>query len=230
MSARASAFTLIELLAVVAVVSILLALLFPQVGRMTEAANRSKCNGKLKAIGAAFITYAADNGGVIPCVMVEGNGGTNPSRGNWLMELSAYVNPDGEITSNNEMHNYSVCPTYLAKFGKQTSWTDWKGGYGMNYRLFRPSGDNSDLSKKERVRLASLPSPSQNILAADCGPSVGLETNADGTFVPDAGSWTGHVGAHPNRHGASANYLFADGHTESLSPADATAALRIRTP
>lgn len=193
-----------------------------------ETVRRVKCNAKLKTIGVGFASYAADNNGVIPCVVVESNGGTNPSRGNWLMELSAYLNKKGAVTSNNDIHDYSVCPTYEAKYSKDPAWTDWKGGYGMNYNLFRPAGDNNERSKKERLPLAVIPSPSKNILIADCGPSVGLISNADGSFPENASNWSKHNGADPERHAGRANYLFVDGHASTLSEAEAVEFLKTR--
>lgn len=221
-------FSLLEVLITVGIIVVLTSVLLPQTNKLMEGGRETKCLGKLRAIGTAFGTYSAENGGMIPCVMVKANGGTNPSGGNWLMELSPYLSPTGAITHNDNMREYSVCPTFQRKYGNESTWADWKGGYGMNYRLLRPAGDDDTRSAKERLRLVAIPAHSQNILAGDCGPSVGLESNTDGTFVVNAASNTGYTGAHPDRHRGRANYVFVDGHCEMLTPEGAGEYLKKR--
>lgn len=59
-NARLSAFTLIEILVVIAIIAILAAILFPVFGRARENARRTSCLSNLKQIGLGFMQYTQD--------------------------------------------------------------------------------------------------------------------------------------------------------------------------
>jgi prepilin-type N-terminal cleavage/methylation domain-containing protein/prepilin-type processing-associated H-X9-DG protein len=61
-SRRRPAFTLVELLAVVAIISLLIALLLPALGRARDHANRVKCAGNLRSLGQALVMYTQQYG------------------------------------------------------------------------------------------------------------------------------------------------------------------------
>jgi len=65
---RRSAYTLIELLAAVAIIAVLIALLAPAIVRVQESAGRANCASNLRQIGIAMICYAEVNGGRFPAV------------------------------------------------------------------------------------------------------------------------------------------------------------------
>ncbi len=60
------AFTLVELLVVIAVIGILAALLLPALAKSKESAKRVNCGGNLRQLHMAASLYAGDNGGVLP--------------------------------------------------------------------------------------------------------------------------------------------------------------------
>lgn len=66
-NAGSSAFTLIELLIVIAIVAILAAILFPVFAQARDKARQSMCQSNLKQLGTAFLMYTADHDGVLPC-------------------------------------------------------------------------------------------------------------------------------------------------------------------
>ncbi len=58
---KQSAFTLVELLLVIAIIAVLIALLIPALSGVREQANRIKCMANLRSIGQAMHLYANDN-------------------------------------------------------------------------------------------------------------------------------------------------------------------------
>ena len=65
-TARRRAFTLVELLVVVAIIAILMAVLLPALASAKETARRAACLSNQHQIGVAIHTYASENGGMIP--------------------------------------------------------------------------------------------------------------------------------------------------------------------
>ncbi|MFA7343069.1 MAG: prepilin-type N-terminal cleavage/methylation domain-containing protein [Terrimicrobiaceae bacterium] len=86
---RTHAFTLVELMAVAAIIAVLAALLLPVIGRMQTQAKKAKCLGNLHTIGTAFFAYANDHDQLAP---EDGTykGNTSPSL--WRYNDKDYVN------------------------------------------------------------------------------------------------------------------------------------------
>lgn len=65
-------FSLLELLIVIASISILVGLLLPVMANLRERSSEAQCVTQLRQVGVAFSVYAADNGNLMPR-MVYGN-------------------------------------------------------------------------------------------------------------------------------------------------------------
>ena len=70
------AFTLIELLLIIATLAILAALLLPKLARRGDTAQKINCSNNLKQIGISFRTWALDNNDKFPMQVPATNGGT----------------------------------------------------------------------------------------------------------------------------------------------------------
>ena len=80
-----SGMTLIELLVVIAIVGILFALIYPNIKKGVDAANRTKCLNNLRQIGAAAELYTQENDN------------TFPKMDAWPGQLGVYLVPGGNI-------------------------------------------------------------------------------------------------------------------------------------
>ena len=80
------AFTLVELLVVIAVIGVLVALLIPALSSVRESARRSQCQSNLKQIGLAALQYSADRR-----VYPMGRDDTRQYATSWAFRLLPYI-------------------------------------------------------------------------------------------------------------------------------------------
>ncbi|KPK43570.1 MAG: hypothetical protein AMK72_13140 [Planctomycetes bacterium SM23_25] len=96
MKRQCAAFTLIELLIVVAIIGVLIALLFPAAGGVWISAGEVKCQNHLRQLALAVRDYCAENQGSFPLVLFNTQRQqVKGSASNWLYGLKDLAgNPD----------------------------------------------------------------------------------------------------------------------------------------
>lgn len=188
---RLTGFSLVEILVSIGIISLLMTLLVPAVGRMQDSGRASKCLSNLRQLGVAVAAFAADNEGYTPSGELDSN---------WIIRTWPYVYPDKKYT---QFGAVPELPTILAgtiyecqqaKFDKNV---DHKRSYGFNNYL-------GDFYKPSPDKIFALPKPSMAAMIADNKNESALNRS---TINP--------------RHSNKANVLFADGHVAptTLTPA-----------
>ncbi|HXR05960.1 MAG TPA: type II secretion system protein [Candidatus Acidoferrum sp.] len=88
---KVSAFTIIEMLVIIAVLMVLAAVLLPSFSRATAKSPRISCLNNLKEIGTGYRLWAEDHGDLVPAQQSVSNGGwgdflTNANQGSncWM--------------------------------------------------------------------------------------------------------------------------------------------------
>lgn len=220
-----SAFTLLELLVVVATLAILASLLLPAFGRAKGAARATECRHNLRTLGLATQMYTGDFA-AYPATAGFGIMGFGERYGwlmqdDWKMTLVPFIGVRGDqFVDRADTMRVLRCPQIVAnEDGKRG-----QGQYALNASGSAPLRSPLDLglggsaegggwavkpTPESRVR-----SPASLIAVGDVmpGPTMGEMFWTTGAFdacSPNRSRWPG------DGHSGRANVLFADGHVES---------------
>jgi prepilin-type N-terminal cleavage/methylation domain-containing protein/prepilin-type processing-associated H-X9-DG protein len=185
---RVQGFTLIELLVVIAIIAVLAGLLLPALARAKEKAKGIQCLNHLRQIGIASVMYADDHGDALPRSAHQGQ--------SWVGSLQPYAGGT----------NLWRCPRDTHK---QRPYS-----YAINDFLLPGGGRTNEYSKSSLV-----PSPAETLFMTECADAYASSDHfhfADsdhGGYEPPG--FTNQVAVF--RHQTAANYLFVDGHVETLT-------------
>lgn len=102
-----SAFTVVELFAIVATLALFAAMLFPALARTKASVKRIDCSDNLKQIGLAFQSFAVDHGDAFPMRVTTANGG-------YANYIGLKVVSTSQSTSRGVFGFFLVMSNYLA--------------------------------------------------------------------------------------------------------------------
>jgi prepilin-type N-terminal cleavage/methylation domain-containing protein/prepilin-type processing-associated H-X9-DG protein len=219
---RASAFTLIELLTVIAIIAILAAILIPTVGKVRAQARLSNCLSNVRQWGSANLLYAEDHDGLVPW-----DGGTNrspnnmqlnppsPARGTlpWFNALPPYFGSHS-IRELNVQQNLPqlgetslfICPSAERVHPGAPDWLCYGPNYLLSIYGTTPREDRPIITNVETIR-----DPSRVVLFAE---TTNHAPGSDGFVAQNANP--NHL-ANATRHEGRSPVVFFDGHVEVFS-------------
>jgi prepilin-type N-terminal cleavage/methylation domain-containing protein/prepilin-type processing-associated H-X9-DG protein len=238
-------FTIVELLVVIGIIALLLALLLPVLGKIRRHAHTTACLANLRQIGTALTNYASDNRSrVIPADLMPPDPYKATLRlGNWatILVTQGYLTaPDAGVAGSDPTRSVLHCPDGLdldgfANDAYNAQRTDAvQAGYWRRQELLLlPNGDtvpgitvltwygiNSDFIGADYPSFRYPSDTGLNTLHnfSQLQHSSELAMVYDGFFQHNGkANLLGHA-----RHekGTITNYLFADGHAQSVRTAE----------
>ncbi|MDA9260779.1 type II secretion system GspH family protein [Puniceicoccaceae bacterium] len=213
MNIKRSAFTLIELLSVIAVIGVLAAILIPVVGKVRKSSYDATCTSNLRQVSAAYLLMMGDNKNIlIPAIQGEGSGTSLNSKwykpkddgpkAAWSIPLASFMQEGKQWNRLNDLN----CPEALAAIGKASE----RSSYGFNHFVGKTNASNG--SFRGAVRMEQLSSPSQTIMFGDTRKETDIRTvqNLDHTTIY---AW----------HGDYAKVSYFDGSVSSITVEEAQA-------
>jgi prepilin-type N-terminal cleavage/methylation domain-containing protein/prepilin-type processing-associated H-X9-DG protein len=189
MRPKPQAFTLVELLVVIAVIAILASLLLPALASSKKRARAIQCVNNLKQVGAGAHMYAHDNDNILQLDSLI------PGSGTWASILFTNVGL--------EQREIFLCPSY-----KPFVWENWVNVYGIR-RDAPPEcakGPNGIFFRVDCVN-----NPTEYLLVGDTTSQAQGGFTARQYYQFQVSSPLRMIHA---RHFGRANGLFLDGHVE----------------
>lgn len=235
--ATAAAFTLVEMLVVITILSVLISMLLPSINRSREAARGVVCANKLRQVGYMTIAYTHDFKGVAP---PGASTVINPSTGlsvaaTWI-GLLCYTGHCDPAPVVRDRKNVFLCPSNKPGFWTQapppsvpTSW-NLTQGYGIrHYSSTEMRPWTIGQSKVRMIPWNNLGNdnfgpPAEFLFAGDSLLVFPASTNHLGQtylFDPVSGVYpVVSMGVAHARHNEKGNFLFGDGSVRTLGVAD----------
>lgn len=220
------AFTLIELLTVVAIISLLISILTPSLSRARAQAKATACGARLHEFGLAINIYVNDSGGHLPVAEFMAGEEPNTVKHGWAELLGEQnyrrkprVDPNEPFPVQYNTDNigrfyfyYFNCPG----IGKEADHTG-------HYRVYLPAWSYGSLKRDSQNRISQGANPYTTPSLDHIPPQLPLLGDARRGVTGEPSSYIAGGEAEPgtegmatfdDRHYGRVNLLYSDGHNE----------------
>jgi prepilin-type N-terminal cleavage/methylation domain-containing protein/prepilin-type processing-associated H-X9-DG protein len=206
---RRRAFTLVELLVVIAVIAVLAALLLPALSKAKATAQATACLNNLRQWGLATQVYVADNDDYLPREGTNANpqaaaGDLNPNNKAWYIQLPQTMNLPPYLNMpwrTNPAADVSgtvwLCPSNPRRCDASTLKNN------LFHYCLNDGFDGVGAKDHTDIKLSAIP----------VAP-VSVVWLFDSKNLP---AWGSVNYAHTNLHGKGANFVFLDGHAKRFN-------------
>jgi general secretion pathway protein G len=213
--AHRSAFTLIELLTVIAIIGILAAIIIPVTGRVRESARTAQCASNMRQLAQSMLLHAEDNKGVLPATYNNPAGTTAA----WWQYLYPDYCPDKNVFKCPvDQTGFTGSPAYTGTFTRNgKTLADGKASYGI------PGLQNNEASESYKASgkpLTAFSTPSRMCLLTDFENS---DRRLSQSYAGNKPMYLNEV-IFPHNGQQKANFAFLDGHIVLMSKAGMNAA------
>jgi prepilin-type N-terminal cleavage/methylation domain-containing protein/prepilin-type processing-associated H-X9-DG protein len=198
---RRSAFTLIELLIVIAVIAILAAILFPVFAQAREKARQASCTSNMKQLGQVMMMYVQDHDERYAPTFYP----SADQRGHWANLMIPYLGQGNQLWPGGIM----ICPSALYKT-RSYALSDELGGQAQA-AVPRPAEVvlfAETVQVKDYTSTAAELETRKECWGGENGNGVDPKIRDDDDVTPPTGCYS----MPRYRHSGGVNLTFVDGH------------------